>query len=303
MKARRLIKPIVTHISLVRKGANDEEFIIAKSDDIDGELFNTDVMEIIEKKDMKDGKHILKCIVYTPFKKDLQGDFMTPEDIEYFAHNFMKNYRNIDHEHNFKEGFGEVVEGYVFDMDAELNGKKILKNSFLIGIEVNEEVFAMVKSGEITGVSLAGKSKVSYERINKSEKDDSIIEKIIKGILNGLQKKDVDTEEVLEDVGEVDGDENKLKYEEDGMNEEQVKAIVEEMIDKNVSTIVKDAIDEVGQKFEGELKKSAEADKTEDILKAIKDSEKRIKAIEKSLKESNQVIGKSDEAEEYKVLA
>lgn len=56
-------------------------------------------------------------IVYEPDVENSHGDYMTAPSIEKAAHGFMKDARNIDKQHDFNAGVGEVVESYIAPAD------------------------------------------------------------------------------------------------------------------------------------------------------------------------------------------
>lgn len=56
----------------------------------------------------------------------------------------------MDHE------LGEIVENYIAPVDMEINGEKVKKGTWLMGIVWNQEYFQKILSGERTGLSMEG---------------------------------------------------------------------------------------------------------------------------------------------------
>ena len=53
-----------------------------------------------------------------------------------------------------------VVETFIAPVDFELNGRMILKGTWVMTMKVfDDEVWALVKTGKITGFSIGGRSK------------------------------------------------------------------------------------------------------------------------------------------------
>jgi len=81
---------------------------------------------------------------------------MTATEIEKAAHGFLKDARQIDKQHDFQGGVGEVVESYVAPADFEVNGETIKKGSWVLVTKASDEVWEQIKKGDITGYSMAG---------------------------------------------------------------------------------------------------------------------------------------------------
>ncbi|MCY8178839.1 XkdF-like putative serine protease domain-containing protein [Bacillus paralicheniformis] len=148
---RELINAKITHVSYVDKAANQKQFFFMKSEkqpDFQKEI------RVLTKAD--DEKKLVYGIVYEPDTPDAHGDFMTAAEIEKAAHGFLKDAREIDKQHDFKGGVGEVVESYVTPADFEVNGETIKKGSWVLVTKASDEVWEQIKKGEITGYSMAG---------------------------------------------------------------------------------------------------------------------------------------------------
>lgn len=152
---RKMLKDVtITHVSYVKRGANRKTFFLAKSaDQMSFEL----AVRFLEKAD--DEKRLLYGIVYEPDIEDSQGDFMTADEIEKCAHEFMEYYRNIDTEHNLEAGAGVAVESYIAPVDLSIGNETIKSGSWILVTRASQDVWDDFKAGEITGYSMFGISR------------------------------------------------------------------------------------------------------------------------------------------------
>lgn len=161
---KRFLKSVnVNFISLVDKAAN-QKTIIFKSADPSKNTYQ----KIVQLKKVDEDQHMVYGIVYSPNQPDTDGDFTTAEVIKQMAYDFMKNRNttNIDKQHDFNADEGFVAESWltksgdpIFTLEPE--------GSWAVGIKViKEDTWTKVKSGEITGLSMAGLAVV--EEVQKS---------------------------------------------------------------------------------------------------------------------------------------
>lgn len=133
---RELVNAKITHVSYVDKAANQKQFFFMKSEKQPD--FHKEVKVLAKEK----GEQKLVCgIVYEPDTVDTHGDFMTAAEIEKAAHGFLKDAREIDKQHDFQGGVGEVVESYVAPADFEMNGEIIKKGSWVLVTKAAEEIW------------------------------------------------------------------------------------------------------------------------------------------------------------------
>lgn len=107
-------------------------------------------------------KQIVYGTVYAPLTADSQGDWATAETIEKMAHDFSAKNRAgaIDVEHNQKPSGAVVVESFV----ARKGDQDFLEGAWAMGIKTPDNIWQLVKSGKITGLSMYGRG----ERLRKS---------------------------------------------------------------------------------------------------------------------------------------
>lgn len=182
MTVRRLKNATITHVSYVDKGANKKKFFLTKSEE--PPTFEKDVKVLINKNDEK---RLVYGVVYEPDTPDAHNDMMDAEEIEKAAHTFLKEYRNIDKQHDFQSGCGEVVESYVAPQDFQVGDETITKGSWVLVTKADEETWESIKRGEITGYSMAGTAEV--EEVEKQEdKQMNKFFKYMKEFFTGVEK-------------------------------------------------------------------------------------------------------------------
>ncbi|MDX5886270.1 XkdF-like putative serine protease domain-containing protein [Bacillus cereus group sp. BfR-BA-00999] len=166
MKKRKLKNLQVSHVSYVENGANQRKFFLTKSEEQPN--FEKPV-KVIKSDD--EAERLVYGIVYEPDTIDAHGDFADAKTIEKAAHEFMLKYRQIDKNHDFVAGVGEVVESYIAPVDMELNGEPVKKGTWILTTKADEETWEAVKKGEFQGYSLAGvaETEVIEEEVMKTE--------------------------------------------------------------------------------------------------------------------------------------
>lgn len=154
----RITNLIPSHVSIVDKAANKRSFLLMKSD----QQPNVEADVKLLKRD--EAQQIVYGVVYEPDVVDAHGDFMDASEIEKAAHVFLKEFRNIDKQHDFTSKVGEVIESYIAPADFELGGQTVTKGTWMMAVKVVDDVWTGIQKGEFTGFSLAG-----YGNVEKSE--------------------------------------------------------------------------------------------------------------------------------------
>ncbi|RMG80620.1 MAG: hypothetical protein D6712_17810 [Chloroflexi bacterium] len=172
------IKDLDVHfISLVKSPANQKPMIL-KSDG------SVSLVIPIQKTDPE--KQIAYGIVYAPDEIDSQGDFMTAEEVQKAAYNFMKAQRtgNIDAEHDFeKRDEVWVAESWIVRKGDALFADE--EGAWAVGIKIdNTDEWEKVKKGDYTGISLAGQGK----RKDGLAKTMGEIKSVVKSLLQTFEK-------------------------------------------------------------------------------------------------------------------
>lgn len=190
MKKRELLNATISHVSYVNKAANKKKFFLTKSEGDVNLTFEKEV-KIIKGED--EAQKLVYGVVYEPEVLDAHGDFMNAAEIEKAAHTFMTEYRQIDKQHNFTAGAGELVESYVAPADMTVNEQVITKGSWVIVTKATDEIWEAIEKGDITGYSMGGVAEVV--EIEKQEEETLLarITKAVSGILKGEVKDNFDS--------------------------------------------------------------------------------------------------------------
>lgn len=190
---RELKNATITHVSYVDKAANQKKFFLTKSA---GQPTFQKEVKIITKSE--DTQQLVYGIVYEPGVEDAHGDMMVAEEIEKAAHQFLKDARNMDTQHDFVSGAGEVVESYVAPTDFEINGETIVKGSWILVTKATDEIWGQIQKGEITGYSMAGTAEAIEKQespVNPTNADETGLFNLLKNFFLGnktdIQKGDV----------------------------------------------------------------------------------------------------------------
>ncbi|DAB35539.1 MAG TPA: hypothetical protein CFH80_09635 [Sulfurospirillum cavolei] len=172
-KAKRRLSDInISHISLVKAGANGRTILFKSKED-------TPTHEVLVKFTKQDDvKGIVYGIVYEPEKVDSQGDIANAEEIEKAAYAFMKarNTLNVDKEHDFSQAGAFVAESWIVKANDPIFPDAV--GAWAVAIKVEDEALkADIKKGDIAGLSMAGIAKAE----TVSEEDGNILKSIKEG--------------------------------------------------------------------------------------------------------------------------
>ena len=178
-----IVNAKISFVSLVDKAANKKSFSIIKSADNIKPTFQRQVP--ILKTD--EAKRLVTGVVYEPDVLDAHEEFMTEDSIEKSAHLFLKEFRNVDKQHDFTSGYGEVVESWVAKSEMKLGEEDIKKGTWLMSVHVtDDDTWEGIQKGEITGFSMGGVGeRVEHEDTEEVEKSESGLFKILKDFFSG----------------------------------------------------------------------------------------------------------------------
>lgn len=100
-------------------------------------------------------------VVMVPDEVDLHGDIISEEEVRKSCHNFNKFCRQPNLMHIRKTTSFEFAESYILPADVEIEGKFIKKGTWLCTVQcLDKAVWELIKSGEISGVSIGAMAKV-----------------------------------------------------------------------------------------------------------------------------------------------
>ncbi|MGG0047087.1 XkdF-like putative serine protease domain-containing protein [Bacillus subtilis] len=303
---RELLNAKITHVSYVDKAANQKQFFFMKSEE--KPVFQKEVKVLTKEADEQ---KLVYGIVYEPDTVDAHGDFMRAAEIEKAAHGFLKDAREIDKQHDFQGGVGEVVESYVAPADFEMNGETIKKGSWVLVTKASEEVWEQIKKGEITGYSMAGTAetieKQEKKPVSQAKTDEKGLFNLLKNFLIGKQQQSY--EEPVEKAGRKFSASNLQEIKNahtalgNLLSQVETEEEEEEMTSEEVTKSIQAALEPIEKRLadlEKEEPKKKDKEKTEEevekegekLKKAISDAVQpladRIEAIEKSRGTSKQ---------------
>ncbi|MCY7787327.1 XkdF-like putative serine protease domain-containing protein [Bacillus inaquosorum] len=304
---RELVNAKITHVSYVDKAANQKQFFFMKSEKQPD--FQKEVKVLAKEADEQ---KLVYGIVYEPDTVDAHGDFMTAAEIEKAAHGFLKDARQIDKQHDFQGGVGEVVESYVAPADFEMNGETIKKGSWVLVTKASEEVWEQIKKGEITGYSMAGTAETIEKQEEKPVSQDKTDEKglfnLLKNFFVGKQQQSY--EEPVTKAGRKFSASNLQEIKNahtalgNLLSQVETEEEEEEMTSEEVTKSIQEALEPIKKRLETlekeeELKKKDKEKTEEDVEKegeklkkaiseAVQPLVDRIEAIEKSRGTSKQ---------------
>jgi hypothetical protein len=180
----------ISFVSLVDKAANKKTFAIIKSETIPTFEKSVPILKV------DDEKRIVTGVVYEPDILDAHGEFMTADEIEKSAHQFLKDFRNIDKQHDFVASETEVVESWITKEDGKLGEQEVKKGTWLLSVHVpDDDTWGEIKKGELTGFSMGGVGE-RVEHIEKSEAEQAT--GLLQVIKNFLGVGDIKKGEVAE---------------------------------------------------------------------------------------------------------
>ena len=227
-------------ISLVNKGANNKT-IIYKNENF------SELLRVNFTKSSEEG--IVYGIVYAPDEVDSQGDFANKDEIKKAAYNFMREgcgYR-VDVNHDMSPTNAYICESWIVKSKDEFFDEV---GAWAVGIKIEDESLKeMVKSGDITGLSMYGAGVVK----NKS------MPELIKEGLTSFFKENFTKEKKMD----KDVKNENLSGDEAAINEEIQKA------DKTA-----DLTSQI-QKLKTEI------ETLKNSIKELKDSSKQVKDVKK----------------------
>lgn len=109
----------------------------------------------VEFAKVDQAKRIVYGEVYVPNVRDAHGHWMSAEEIEKMAHNFMQKLRvyQVDKQHDSEPDEGVIVESFI----AREGDPDFTPGAWVVATKIlNEETWQAILKGEITGYSMAG---------------------------------------------------------------------------------------------------------------------------------------------------
>ena len=189
----------VSLISLVKAGAN-RKTIIYKDENF---------CEMLRVDFKKQDEGVVYGIVYAPDEVDTQGDFANADTIKKAAYSFMENtdLNCVDVNHDFNRVDAYICESWIVKSKDEFFDEV---GAWAVGIKLDDEKLKeMVKSGEITGLSMYG---TGVKKRNLSSTIKNAMGEFFKKKEFKEMKKEDEKKILKDESGEFDK-ENKNKFE------------------------------------------------------------------------------------------
>jgi site-specific DNA-adenine methylase len=141
---------------------------LRKSDDVDWlELDDAAapappaLLSVLEKRIpllKTDEERYVLGVVLEPETVDAQDDIYSAAEVRDAAHGFMEQYQNIGLMHRgLVNGHVKILESYLAPTAFSLDGAQVRKGTWLLAVRVlDDELWAQIKSGDLTGLSIGG---------------------------------------------------------------------------------------------------------------------------------------------------
>lgn len=198
---RRITNARITHISLVKRGANKMP-VLYKADG------SFEMQAALKKGENFDEEGLLTALVYVPESVDSQGDIASANVIKDMAHNFLANGGNIDINHNLdtlSKDKVRVAETFLvqkgdtrFDGIKDYDGKPVSpEGAWAVVLKIlDPNLRKNYREGGWQGVSMFGQAEVEQIKGGDSHSSaDRIVEALAK-VLGGATKKSGDDMEI-----------------------------------------------------------------------------------------------------------
>lgn len=112
---------------------------------------------IFEKQE---DEQIVGGVVYAPDEEDAQGDSASAEEIRKAAYGWMERRQEFMAFHDGTPIRAKVLESYIAPVNFHMETELVKKGSWVLITRVlDKSIWAKIKSGEITGYSMAGRAK------------------------------------------------------------------------------------------------------------------------------------------------
>jgi DNA adenine methylase len=137
--------------------------VVDETDGQDGESFEKTIA-LIKGADPGDERFVLG-VVLEPDIVDAQGDTYSVDEVRQAAHRFLEDFGGLGLMHrNRVNGQVKILESYLAPSDVELGGVSIRKGTWLLAVHIlSDELWAQVKSGQLTGFSIGGSARRAPE--------------------------------------------------------------------------------------------------------------------------------------------
>jgi len=169
------------HLIWAKPGSKPElievdKYEVEKRAKADGKKFTTPIVKVDKEK------RFALAPALVPDKVDKDGEFITAEEIEETAHDFMAWYQMITYMHEIplEKKDVAVVESYILRQPMRIKGVELPAGTWMLGFKIyNDDIWNEVKKGTIKGISIGGycmgcnpKPKFAVAKSQKGDDED-----------------------------------------------------------------------------------------------------------------------------------
>ena len=170
---REITDARIKFISLVSKGANGKDFLIAKaqtSGDPELTLMNGPLLKLDQDE------HTILGVVYEPGVHDADNEYMTEHEILKACRWFNEHGEGVDVHHDFAPVNGvQVLESYTLPGELQVGDKRVAKGAWLVKLGVrNDEIWTRVKNGELNAYSMGGRGTFIAKTAGENEAESGL---------------------------------------------------------------------------------------------------------------------------------
>jgi hypothetical protein len=256
-KKTKLSDIAITHISLVKAGANGKSIIYKSSD-----AQPTYTKKIAIKKSDEEG--VVYGIVYSPDQVDTDGDYATSDEIKKAAYSFMKNKNtaNVDKNHTFDIEKAFIAQSWI-TKSGDATFPDEAEGSWAVAIQLEDDaLIKSVKDGEIAGISMAGTAMKEEDSEDVEKADEKSFS--LNDMLETMKK--VFGYASMSIHGSYDQTIDKSKEEENDLKKEDLEAAITAAVEPLVKEVT-------GLKSQVETLQKSNDDRDEAIKKSKQNNE------------------------------
>lgn len=265
----------ITHISLVKAGANKKSIIYKSSDKEPLYARN------IEIKKSDDEQGIIYGIVYAPNEEDTDGDYANADEILKASYSFMKSRHttNVDKDHTFDVEKAFVAESWIVKSNDSVFPDEP-EGSWAVAIKLeDDELKKSVKDGDIAGISMAGtatKEEEANPTVSKADEKNFSLNDMLGAFKNMFSSTSF----------ELRGHHYNDNVHKSKKDEGEEKEMTPKQIEDALTKAMKPLVDELGEmKSKVESLEKSDKETKEALKKSRQDDNPKDDHIEKSEKE------------------
>ena len=140
-------------------GVEVDDFVLEPWDGVVQDEFSV-AGRVLKAEERGEDRFVLG-VVLEPETVDAQDDIYSAEEVRKVAHRFLEEFRGLGLMHQVPvNGQVKIVESYLAPEDLRIGDQDVKQGTWLFGVHVlSDELWAKVKSGELTGFSIGGSAR------------------------------------------------------------------------------------------------------------------------------------------------